>query len=420
MRKQWSILQKESRKDLHGVADIRQSCVIHSNSGSIMTVPRENRLVRLYVQLGETPEGKTVDRTSITSQTILDKARPILEPYSLDFRICDWQSVYTIGQRVAPRFSHLDRIFLCGDAVHTHSPTIGQGMNVSMQDAYNLGWKLGSLLERTARPEILSTYNNERHSVALDLIALDKRMTDFYSNGPSDHSQEYQSFRDSFSRFLSGVDVTYRQSILVTGAQGAPDASNATRILSDSTLAPGIHIGRRMPSARVVCQAEAAPVNLANALPSNGKWRVMVFGGDITHSSQRNKVRNLGPPLEQLRQKYNLSTQASRSPLEVVLVHRAKRTDFSVLDLHPVYRPWDDEVGYDYWRIFSDDAAEFEPWQPSAYDDYGIDARKGCLVVVRPDQHTAYVGPMEDAESVAGYFDAVMTTPQSVDDASTL
>lgn len=385
-----------------------------------MTVPRENRLVRLYVQLGETPAGQSIDRDSITPQTILDKARPILAPYSLDFRICDWQSVYTIGQRVAPRFSHLDRIFLCGDAVHTHSPSLGQGMNISMQDAYNLGWKLCSVLDKTIRPEVLGTYDHERHGVALDLIALDKRMTDFYSNGPGDHSQEYQRFRASFSEFLSGVDVTYGQSILVTRAQGAPDASNAARIQSDPTLAPGIHIGRRMPSARVVCQAEAAPVNLASALPSNGKWRVMVFGGDITHPSQRNKVQSLGPPLESLRQKYNSSTQTSRSPLEIVLVHRAKRIDFGVLDLHPVYRPWDDEVGYEYWRIFSDDAAEFEQWQPSAYDTYGIDARKGCLVVLRPDQHTAYIGPMEDEKFVARYFDAVMTTTQSVDNASIL
>lgn len=74
-----------------------------------MTIPREGRLVRLYVQFGETAEGETFDRASVTPRTILDRARPILEPYSLDFRICDWQSVYTIGQRVAPRFSHRNR-----------------------------------------------------------------------------------------------------------------------------------------------------------------------------------------------------------------------------------------------------------------------------------------------------------------------
>lgn len=62
-----------------------------------MTVPRENRLLRLYVQLAETPEEKHFNASEVTPQTILQIAREIMRPYSLDFKICEWQSVYTVS-----------------------------------------------------------------------------------------------------------------------------------------------------------------------------------------------------------------------------------------------------------------------------------------------------------------------------------
>jgi phenol 2-monooxygenase (NADPH) len=121
--------------------DIRTRCAIHSaESGSMMIIPRENRLTRLYIQLKVTSDasaGNTgrVDRSTITPETILQAARKIIAPYKLSYQHCDWWTAYQIGQRVGKSFSHQDRIFLAGDAVHTHSPKAGQGMNVSMQDS---------------------------------------------------------------------------------------------------------------------------------------------------------------------------------------------------------------------------------------------------------------------------------------------
>ena len=71
-----------------------------------------------------------------------------------------WWSVYEIGQRLCDKFDdvpeeevgeRLPRVFIAGDACHTHSPKAGQGMNVSMQDSFNLGWKLASVLRGSAR-----------------------------------------------------------------------------------------------------------------------------------------------------------------------------------------------------------------------------------------------------------------------------
>jgi phenol 2-monooxygenase len=119
--------------------DIRQRCAIHSASaGSVMVIPRENKLVRLYIQLKATEHGQSgakVDRSGITPEIILRSAQQILYPYKLDYTYCDWWTAYQIGQRVGNCFSLKERVFLAGDAVHTHSPKAGQGMNVSMQDS---------------------------------------------------------------------------------------------------------------------------------------------------------------------------------------------------------------------------------------------------------------------------------------------
>lgn len=119
--------------------DIRHRCAIHSaDAGSLMVIPRENKLVRLYIQLQATDSqknGSKADRSWITPEIILQSAQRIMHPYKLDYAYCDWWTAYQIGQRVSNKFSQSDRVFLAGDAVHTHSPKAGQGMNVSMHDS---------------------------------------------------------------------------------------------------------------------------------------------------------------------------------------------------------------------------------------------------------------------------------------------
>lgn len=86
---------------LTGVADIRQSSVIHSEDGSVMTVPREDRLVRLYVQLEQTEAGESpIKPEEATPEKILEFAKPIFSPYNLDFDVCDWYSIYTVSGQI--------------------------------------------------------------------------------------------------------------------------------------------------------------------------------------------------------------------------------------------------------------------------------------------------------------------------------
>jgi phenol 2-monooxygenase len=151
--------------------------VINSASqGNILIIPREvGYLVRFYIELDEVADGQMREHRDVTPERLAAVANRILHPYRLELRDVGWFSVYEIGQRLCEKFDDVPaedvstrppRVFIAGDACHTHSAKAGQGMNVSMADAWNLGWKLAAVLRRRARPELLHTSSAERQAVA--------------------------------------------------------------------------------------------------------------------------------------------------------------------------------------------------------------------------------------------------------------
>ena len=138
---------------------------------------------RLYVELTKLEIGERVASRNITVDELIAKAQRIFNPYKLDAKEVPWWSVYEIGQRLTDKFddvpeeeiaTRLPSVFIAGDACHTHSPKAGQGMNVSMQDAFNLGWKLVSVLRSRCPPSLLHTYSAERRAIAKELIDFDR------------------------------------------------------------------------------------------------------------------------------------------------------------------------------------------------------------------------------------------------------
>src|SRR5699024_5376177 len=122
--------------------DIRFKALIQSEQhGNILVIPREGGyLFRMYVELDKLEPGERVQSRGITSDYLVEAARRVLHPYSLEVHEIAWWSVYEIGQRIASAFDNtgetgIPSVFLMGDSCHTHSPKAGQGMNVSMGDA---------------------------------------------------------------------------------------------------------------------------------------------------------------------------------------------------------------------------------------------------------------------------------------------
>jgi 2-polyprenyl-6-methoxyphenol hydroxylase-like FAD-dependent oxidoreductase len=92
-----------------------------------------------------------------------------------------WASVYSMSARLADRYQ-VGRVFLAGDAGHTHPPTGGQGLNTSLQDGYNLGWKLAAVLGG-ASETLLATYDEERRPIAAGMLGMARRLLDEMKQG---------------------------------------------------------------------------------------------------------------------------------------------------------------------------------------------------------------------------------------------
>ena len=96
-------------------------CTIHSDYGSIMIIPRENKMVRLYIQIASSTDENFDPRKQVTSEEVQASAKKILQPYYIEWDTVEWYSVYPIGQGIAENYSIDHRVFLGGDCCHTHS-----------------------------------------------------------------------------------------------------------------------------------------------------------------------------------------------------------------------------------------------------------------------------------------------------------
>ena len=183
---------------------------------------------------------------------LIAAARRILAPYTLQVHEVAWWSVYEIGQRLCERVRRprrrgvgrdTPRVFIAGDACHTHSPKAGQGMNVSMGDAFNLGWKLPAVLRGQAAPALLDTYSHERHAVAKELIDFDREFAADVQRPPRTATATTASIPRSSSatssrgRFTAGTATRYGPSVLV-GAGTISTSPTASRSACVSTRRP--------------------------------------------------------------------------------------------------------------------------------------------------------------------------------------
>jgi 2-polyprenyl-6-methoxyphenol hydroxylase-like FAD-dependent oxidoreductase len=132
-----------------------------------------------------------------------------------------WLSLYRANVRMVDRF-RMARVLLAGDAAHVHSPAGGQGMNTGIQDAYNLGWKLGEVLAG-APGELLDTYEEERLPVAASLLGITTKLHRAAVTG--DHRRGPETLQLGINYRGSSLARDERDSTaLVQAGDRAPDA----------------------------------------------------------------------------------------------------------------------------------------------------------------------------------------------------
>ncbi|KAI1145373.1 FAD binding domain-containing protein [Nemania diffusa] len=384
----WGVMDVYPRTDF---PDIRKKAIIKSESGNLILIPREgDSLVRMYMNLS----GGAAAAKDVSLAQLHEKARQIFRPYLLAFPETPWWSAYVIGQRLADEFHAHYRVFLSGDACHTHSPKAGQGMNVSLQDGYNIGWKLAAVLRKQAPPELLKTYVLERQKTAADLIDFDRYWSKLFSTADGHGRGITAGLFVKAGRYMAGLEIRYDPSIITAAAAATGQASLATKLT----------VGTRFPSTRVIRAGDARQLWLTTALPADSRWHLVVFGGDIQHDSAAARLQKLALDLEGLTRAFTPSGSDPDSVFNIILVLSSKRANVELGEIPEIFTPvtgkWKSK---DLLKVFVDDEG-YDKTHGHAYEAYGIEPNQGVLVVVRPDQYIARIGPLDDVQDVDSFF----------------
>ncbi|MGY2366617.1 FAD-dependent oxidoreductase [Pseudomonas azotoformans] len=131
-----------------------------------------------------------------------------------------WSSAYTMNARLADQY-RVGRVLLVGDAAHIHPPTGGQGLNTSVQDAYNLGWKLAAVVQG-ACDDLLDSYEEERRPVAASVLGLSTQLLDEMKNGELRRGREVHQLDIGYP--ASSLALAHPVRINVSPGNRAPDA----------------------------------------------------------------------------------------------------------------------------------------------------------------------------------------------------
>lgn len=385
--------------------DWRIKCAINSTAGNILHIPREGGyLSRMYIDLGavSVDDNHRVRQTPI--EEVIRRANEILHPYAIDVKQVAWHSVYEVGHRVTDGFDDVPegedrdpRVFLTGDACHTHSAKAGQGMNVSMQDGFNLGWKLGHVLTGLAPASLLATYGAERRPVAQQLIDFDKEWSSLMARKPEEITdpEDLATYYLATAEFPSGFMTRYERSAIVGGTE-------------HERLATGFPVGKRLKSAEVVRVADGNVVHLGHHAKADGRWRVYAFAdqscerladwaewfGSASGPNARHAPVGADPD----------------AVFDAKVIYPRSYEDVEMAAVPGVFRPHSGPLGLMDWeKVYAAG--------PSTWTDVDIFAERGispegAVVVVRPDQYVAAVLPLT-ATAELGEFLAGALRPVS-------
>ena len=395
--------------------DIRVKSFIQSKeNGAVMTIPREGGyLVRMYVELELLDKGQRAADIQLTEKDIIAKMQLIFSPYTVSVKEVAWWSIYEVGQRVADRFDDrplnnaenlIPRGFVAGDACHTHSPKGGWGLNTSLPDTFNLGWKLAAVLQGKSHPKLLQTYSPERRKVAQQLIEADKQLSKLVATSPTAKQSEQQiktditdieKFMARQNGFVAGTAIEYFPSYICTGQE-------------NQTLASGFNIGQRFHSAEAIRVSDGRCQHLGHLNKADGRWRLFIFGSDQNPTDTASDSAQL----------IHFLAKSESSP---VIKYTPEGTDIdSVIDVYGVFQQrdlaieeipgflWPAKGKYglnDYEKVFHADQDN------DIYALRGIDRSRGCMVIVRPDQHIANILPLNAQTELSAFFDEFMLVP---------
>ncbi|MEM9256117.1 MAG: FAD-dependent monooxygenase [Pseudomonadota bacterium] len=277
-----------------------------------------------------------------------------------DFQLSDplWLAYFGINYRLVPHYRQ-GRVFLAGDAAHVHSLLAGQGMNVGIQDAFNLGWKMALVAKGLADDRLLDSYELERRTVADGVVSMTRQITDTmeeYTDLSADERKAFvshlytpESERLEAALHLQEVDLDYSASPLSVDGKGEFEGGPA--------------VGTQAPDATELL-FEGQAISLY-ALPADEQYRLLLF------CTEDGKLEDILSAADAAGQFSNWLTPY------LVFVGRSVSYSESELPFKVIL----DQVGHLHSR-------------------YGVSAP--CLFLVRPDGYIAFKS--QNINAVSEYF----------------
>jgi 2-polyprenyl-6-methoxyphenol hydroxylase-like FAD-dependent oxidoreductase len=174
------------------------------------------------------------------SPTLDDLREALIAVYGTDYGVHDvtWLSRFTDMTRQAASYRER-RVLLAGDAAHVHSPAGGQGLNLGVQDAVNLGWKLAQVVEGRSPESLLETYQAERHPIAARVL-----QTTMAATAINRGDERTKALRETLSELLSMDEPRKRYAAMMSGLDIRYDLGTGHPLL-----------GRRMPDLDLIIES---------------------------------------------------------------------------------------------------------------------------------------------------------------------
>jgi hypothetical protein len=180
--------------------------VFQAETSDVAWIPREGKIDRFYVRM---------DSREFTYDEALAKINRAMSPHYLRFDEIEWFSQFSVKEAVAESYSHLNRVFLAGDACHVHSVNGGQGLNTGLADAFNLIWKLNMVSNHGAPKFLLQSYESERQAVARSVVETSGELVRSTKYSPTGtHAQDYVQVVEKRAGYVTGMGIRYSDQYL--------------------------------------------------------------------------------------------------------------------------------------------------------------------------------------------------------------
>ncbi|KAF3771113.1 hypothetical protein M406DRAFT_59874 [Cryphonectria parasitica EP155] len=416
----WGVLDGEVDTDF---PDVWTKAVISSERfGSILIMPRERDMTRLYIEMrpDADPAAAGTD-PRLVQAAVMRRAAQILLPYRIRWRTVEWFGQYRVSQRASDD-DNPPRVFIAGDAAHTHSPKAAQGMNTALHDSWNLAWKLNLAVRGLCRASVLlGSYEAERRKIARDLVTFDYEHAAEMSRG--DPAALAENFRKNV-RFISGVGVEYGENKLNQMEREAEEKreeeeeeeikdENDDDDDDDDDSSSGS--GCTLPPGKVSRYIDANPIDVQLDIPVLGQFKVYIFVPDVVEARQGAFLTALcGAIAEQDSLLSRLSAAASQSYLErprvpssddlfkrperytavsqlfvFALITSTEKSNFEIAHLPQI-------LSRSPWTIYLDDVPDLDTQGTTCTEKYlgarAVSRGEVAVLNVRPD---GYVGSLK-------------------------